>query len=332
MSKLPGKSLKLLVRFLVSVILLAVIYSTTDLPSLWLTLKTVSWQTALLVALLYAFGQLVSTWKWSFIIRGVGLDRGFVDTIRPYFFGMFVNTFGLGTVGGDVARSLALRPSKGKRAAALATVVADRTQGLLVLATIGAVSILIVRPPVLGSLGVVLAIPAVIVLALGWWLGPKALTWLFPANHRFGHAAAQIGLAFPTKFGPLATITAISASFHTIQIFMHFIIARELGASLELSYLFATVPLVNIAASAPISMNGLGIREAMYLFLFVPAGLSQETAVAFGAIWILAVTAVSALGGLVVGTSSGDMLAASSVDETGDPSPPEEDVKLEQQA
>lgn len=299
--EVPTKSrLSVFFRVAVSLLFLVVVYATVDFGSLVDTLARITTRGALLIIALYVIGQVVSAVKWRIFITEAGISCGLGKTIRAYFFGMFVNTFGLGTVGGDVARSFALLPTKGQRAGALATVVADRVHGLATLLCIGALAILIVQPPVIGSSAPVLAIFAVLLITSFWCFGPGLLTRIFPAEHKYGTAAAMAGSAFPRTLRPFLLSTAISVFFHCLQIAMHVVIARELGAELSLGYLFATVPLVNVASAMPLTINGLGLREAMYLLLFVPAGVSRETAVAFGAVWIVSVTVVSAAGGLIL--------------------------------
>lgn len=293
----PRVNLKFLLRLGISAVFLLLAYRAIDLATVLVTLKTLSLRTALLIVGLYAFGQILSSIKWRVFVQGVGIERSFPFTLRAYFLGMFVNTFGLGTIGGDVARSLALRPAKGQRAAALATVVADRIHGLMVLMAIGAIGMLLVHPAVLGFTPLLLSFMTVITLGLGWWFGPLLLKRIFPQNHHFGNAARLIAHAFHLKLLSFFFATLVSIIFHSLQIFMHFLIAHALNAQLSLGYLFATVPLVNAASTLPLSVNGIGIREYMYKQLFVPNGVSRETAVAFGAIWILAVTIVSAFGG-----------------------------------
>lgn len=58
------------------------------------------------------------------------------------------------------------------------------------------------------------------------------------------------------------------------------------------------IPFVNILGSLPISWQGLGVRETAYIF-FLSSYLSNEQAVAFGAMWFLGVTVSSAIGGVV---------------------------------
>lgn len=300
------RKLKALLRLAVSAALVLIIYSAVDFSVLLATLSSISLWSALGFIALYTLGQVLSAVKWRVLIREIGLVRSYPDVLRAYFLGMFVNAFGLGTVGGDVARSLALKPPGGLRAASLATVVADRLHGLAVLAAIGALAILYETPEVLGSLGAIAAAGVALLIACAWLIGPRLLTRIFPESHRFGAAARRVALAFPRRKAPVLAVTGLSLVVHCIQITMHILLAAELGAPLSVAYLFATVPLVNIASSLPLSINGLGIREAMYIFLFVPAGATDETAVAFGAVWILSVTAVSALGGLIAATVATD--------------------------
>lgn len=282
-----------------SVVLLWAVYRKVDFHNLLDQLSQISLPILLLLLVLYTIGQLMSVRKWQVFIDEAGLTPNKKTVLRSYFMGMFVNNFGLGTVGGDVARSALIRPTKGKRAASFATVVADRIHGLATLLSIGAVSILIVKPAVLGGKAELLSLLCIFAMILGWWLGPIMLKKIFPKGHKYEEAAIYVASAFPHKAKPMITATIISVLFHSLQIYIVYLISKELNTGLTLSYLFATIPIVNAASALPISINGIGVREALYVALFSPVGLSNETAVAFGAVWILVVTIVSALGGLL---------------------------------
>ncbi len=295
------RRLKLWLRIIVSVTLLTVIYLAVDLHKLYRTLTSLSPASALLILVLYAAGQVVSAFKWNLFVKQTGIERPIGEVVRAYFFGMFINSvgFGLGTVGGDLARGLALRPERGQRTAALASVVADRIHGLGILLLIGTIAMAIVRPDPVSPLVLLLCALGVVGVALGWLLGPWLLHRVIPAGHRFKAPAAVVARAFPRKPSIFVAASLLSTVIHTLQISIHIVIARELGVALSDSYLFATVPLVNVASSLPISINGVGVREGMYAWLFSPYA-SNEVAVAFGAIWVVAVTIVGILGGLLL--------------------------------
>ena len=116
----------------------------------------------------------------------------------------------------------------------------------------------------------------------------------------------HVAQVFPRSPRTLVAITSISVVFHLVQIMLHSVMAWGLGAYIPFQHLLVVIPLVNIAGSLPISWNGLGVRENAYVFFLTPALISKEQAVAFGAIWLLAMTVCSAIGGVIAFTS-GDL-------------------------
>ena len=294
------RKIKLAVRLLISGGLLYLIFSNIQLEALWNVLTLISIETFFLVAFLYLVSQLMSAIKWRVLVNGVGIHRPLKEFFRAYIFGMFVNVFGLGTVGGDVARAVALRPQRGERAAAFATVLADRIHGLGVLLAIGCTAIALLKPghfPDFVIYGSYLFLAAI---ALFWWVGPKLLLRYFQEGHRLNSAAIQAATAFPSSMEPFLTTTLLSVVFHSLQIFTFYVITQELETNIPLSYLFAVIPVVNTLATLPISIQGIGVRESTLILLLAPLGVSEEPCIAMGAIWLLATTLVSALGGLIL--------------------------------
>ena len=306
MSKPTGKrsslkrTVKLVIRLAVSAALIGFISLKLDFHRLFGAMRALSLETFLLICFLYLAGQILSAFKWRILVRSVGIIRPRAQFIRAYVFGMFVNTFAFGTVGGDVARAVALKPERGQRTAAFATVVADRIHGLGVLLAIGSFSILLYRPEQFPQWAIWLSAVAATGIALFWWLGPKILLALIRDGHKFQQTALLTARAFPHDPETFLRATLLSAVFHSLQIFMVFVISEELGANLPLAYLFCVIPIVNTAATLPLSIQGIGVRESLFAIFFTPFGVSSETSVALGAIWILTVTVVSALGGLLL--------------------------------
>ena len=287
----------------VSLLLLALVYASVSWQPLLSRLKSVSLQGLLSLIVLYILGQLLSALKWSVFISSVGLNRPLSSVLRAYFFGMFVNVFGFGTLGGDLARSLAIRPEKGERAPAVATVIADRIHGLCVLLAIGIGSLLILRPPGLETLAPTLLVGGslgLLTLILGWWLGPALLEKYLPKDQKWAVLILRLASAFPRDRVRIIKATVISFVFHNLQLAMHLIMARELLAPLSPSEIYAAVPFVNIGSSVPISIMGVGVREGLYAVLFSPLGVPTEISVAFGALWILVTTLVSAFGAIAI--------------------------------
>lgn len=300
---------KTLIKALITITMLAIVAFSISFEKLLGTLKAISPVTALIVIVGYTVGQLISSVKWWTIARSGGIPVSYGSALKAYFIGMFVNCFGsgLGTVGGDVARGILISHGVGKKTEGVAAVIADRVHGLTVLCIIALVtSQLFGSARVPGWLLFSLLVLIVGFIA-GWIIGPWLLT-LLPNNTKFANKMRQVAAIFPRDFTTLGIITSLSVVFHCTQILLHSVMAVAVGADIPIATLFVVIPLVNIASSLPISWNGLGVRENSYIYFLTaaPALVSPEQAAAFGALWLLAVTVTSAVGG-VVALATGDL-------------------------
>jgi len=300
---------KSFIKVALSAVMIGLVAYSVDFQKLRATFSSIGAGTVIVVVLGYTVGQLMSSVKWWTIAKAGGIDTSYPQALKAYFIGMFVNCFGLGMVGGDAARGLLIAQGQPKKTEGVASVVADRIHGLTVLSVIALITSITLGndrvPPHF--------INFLLLLVLGfisaWLVGPWILTHLPGLNGtRLAAKLRQVAAIFPRDLKTLSIITAISVVFHTLQISLHAVMAHGLGMSIPLTTLFVVIPFVNIASSLPISWNGLGVREKSYIFFLTsaPALMTSEQAVAFGALWLLAVTTTSALGGIVA-LCSGDL-------------------------
>ena len=71
-------------------------------------------------------------------------------------------------------------------------------------------------------------------------------------------------------------------------------LGKGLGLNTPLALFLLCVPIANVFASLPLTLNGLGIRETAYLVLFGMVGMGRNDAIALGLLWF----AATMLGGL----------------------------------
>jgi len=293
---------KTLIKVVITIVMVAVVAFSISFDKLLNTLGQISPVTAILVIVGYTVGQLMSSVKWWTIARSGGIDVSYSTALKAYFIGMFVNCFGsgLGTVGGDVARGILISNGLPKKTEGIAAVVADRIHGLTVLSVIALITSQLFRSDRVPGWLLLSLLTLIMGFIAAWVLGPAILRRL-PNSSKFAMKMHQVAAIFPRDIGILSLITAISVVFHCTQILLHAVMANAVGAQIPLATLFVVIPLVNIASSLPISWNGLGVRENSYIYFLTatPALVSAEQAAAFGALWLLAVTATSAIGGIV---------------------------------
>ncbi|MEY4668104.1 MAG: hypothetical protein RL518_803 [Pseudomonadota bacterium] len=293
---------KSLIKLALSILMAGIVFRSVNFENLRATFLTMSPMAVVLVVVGYTIGQLLSSAKWWTIARSGGITTPYPDALKAYFIGMFLNCFSFGMLGGDAARGILVAQGQPKKTEGLASVVADRVHGLIVLSCIALVTSAIMGSDRVAPDLIQLLLLLVIGCTSGWLIGPWLLPRLpFMRTTRLGLKLQQVMAIFPRDPKTLIFITGISIVFHLLQISLHAVMAAGMGIQIPFTTLLLVIPFVNIVCSLPISWNGLGVREKAYTYFLTtaPAIVSYEQAVAFGAIWLLAVTVSSAIGGIV---------------------------------
>jgi len=300
---------KSLIKLALSILMAGLVYRSINIESLRATFLSMSPLSVALVVVGYTVGQLLSSVKWWTIAYAGGIKAPYHTALKAYFIGMFLNCFSFGMLGGDAARGILVAQGMPKKTEGIASVAADRIHGLIVLSCIALATSAFMESGRVSPELIRLLLMLAVGCSLGWLVGPWLFTKLpFVRNTRLGGKLRQVLAIFPRNPKTLCLITAISAIFHLTQISLHAIMAAGMGIHIPFTTLLLVIPFVNIVCSLPISWNGLGVREKAYTYFLTasPAIVSYEQAVAFGAIWLLAVTVSSAIGGLVA-IISGDL-------------------------
>jgi glycosyltransferase 2 family protein len=199
---------------------------------------------------------------------------------------MFTNVFVPGLVGGDALRALYLGRRHQRIGQAVASVMADRGIGLLALFWLAAVAAWCTTqvrlPPAVERLTL-----AVGGISLFFYLvAPQLAKWLSRRErlHRLLKPMMPY-LSRPIALTPAIVLsTLLQLSLATCQ----YLLAVGLGLDITLATFILVVPIANVIAALPVTINGLGMREASYLVLLGMAGVSKEHAVALSILYFAA--------------------------------------------
>jgi glycosyltransferase 2 family protein len=292
--------MKVMIKIFISLAMLTLALRLVDINELKRSLLSIPLPTFGVVVVIFFFGQLLSSYKWWLLARSGSIEAPWLLAVRAYFLGMAVNCFGLGTVGGDLARALVLGSKSKQNPTALASVFADRLHGITVLAAIGVVSMVLSGRQHIGSEYLMLLPVCIIAVVIAWYFGPGIALAVLPKGGALHKNMEQIAQVFPRDPATISYISLISLVFHLLQIGLHQVMAAGFGIQIPWPVLLVTIPVINILSSLPISWNGLGVRENGYLFFLAPLFLSREHAIAFGVMWLLAMAISSVIGALVL--------------------------------
>lgn len=246
----------------------------------------------LAVAVVGAGAVNVLCWiRWWLCLRILGLDISVARALRFAAIGMFASLFLLGPLGGDAVRvGLLWRDGHAKTAAAL-SVMMDRVSGLvaLIMATAGLTAFRLewfaqdtLSLRLVQGLWVYLAGAT---LLLAFTLVASRLGWLNRLPRRApgrGHLLEMMeGWARVSRRGGLA-MGAVGLSIASVVIYyaVFAVCATAFRAEIAWRDVLAVMPVVDTASALPVSVAGLGLREALFeVMLERLAGVPPATSV-----------------------------------------------------
>ena len=311
------KSVLLAAKLAVSLALLGYLFSTTDLVALGARIR--SGDLLLLAAAvgLYYAMLAVATWRWRLLLETQGYQAPLRPLSASYLVASFFNNFLPSNIGGDVIRVRDSSRLTGSTATSLAVVAIDRILGF------GALYVLAALAYVVGD-GVVreLAGARAVLLLLGVFFALLAYVFFRPGVARrlmqvsglarIGWAQQQFQLVQAAVHVYRMRVRAVWVAFlgsvvlQALAVCYYYAIAHALRIPLPLDACFLMVPLCTLVQAIPISFNGWGIRESLFIVYFGQVGLPRESALAFSLVGASLVVLLS-LSGAFAWMARGDI-------------------------
>jgi uncharacterized protein (TIRG00374 family) len=299
----------------VSLALLAYLLRTTDLGALLARVRGGDPLLLVLAALLYCAMTALAMWRWRVLISAQGYEAPMRHISASYLVASFFNNFLPSNIGGDVIRVRDSSRLTGSKTASLVIIAADRILGFGALYLLAALAFIAGGPPVrhlagarvlLVGLGVLFALLAYIYFRAGTARafvtrsGLARLEWL---RERFEVVQGAVHV-YRQDLGAILRAFAASVALQALFIYYYYAIAGCLRIRLPLSACFLMVPLCTLVQTVPISFNGWGIRESIFILYFGQIGLPRDNAMAFSLVGAGLVVLLS-LSGAVVWTARG---------------------------
>ncbi|HXE83437.1 MAG TPA: lysylphosphatidylglycerol synthase transmembrane domain-containing protein [Gemmatimonadales bacterium] len=278
-----------LVKAIVSIGLLALLFSRVDVSRLWGVARKASLGWLAFALLLYLAMLLASALRWGVLLRAQHVRLPFSFLTQSFLVATFFNNFLPSNIGGDVIRIADSAKAAGSKTLATTVVLIDRGLGVLGLALIAATGATIMQRMAVGpvgpgilwagfGLGAIIATPALLM--------PEAVTKLLQPLRVFhrewvDERIEKLTYAL-TRFKE--TPTALAACFagavvvQAILVLFYVAIARSMNIPIGFAELAVIVPVSFIVQMVPLSVNGFGIREATFGFYFTRLGLPLESA------------------------------------------------------
>jgi uncharacterized protein (TIRG00374 family) len=274
-------------RWLATTVLLGGLFLLVDTAVLWRELQRIPLWVLLPAVLLSVVQVVISSWRWRYTGKRLGLNIGFGDAVQEYYLATFINQVLPGGVLGDVNRALRHGAKAGKRQKAAHAVAIERLSGQLVLALVVSLGMVVlwqanVFAPSLAHFSVGIGwLPIVFLLAVA---GSVLLFWRYSARFKAYLEALQEDVhqalfSWPALPLQLGSSLLVMASY--LSVFLLLAVAADYVASAAAAaVLLALCTVLLLSMVVPLTVAGWGIREGAAALLWPLAGLPAEQGVA----------------------------------------------------
>jgi hypothetical protein len=256
--------------------------------------------------LLYFLSVSLQSLRWKYLLRGWDVPRPFSVLFRSIMTGLFLNNFLPGGLGGDVYRIYAGGRDTGKIESIAATIFYERILGYSSLVILGLITLTIrsdfARDGLFWILLCAVLFGLIVLSALSSIPGVERFVQRLGERSLLVRRLRLIDWLRSFRFrrlhpGLLAGVFLGSFLIQFIDVLSFFLVATAIQLPVKLTDLLLFVPLLYLAILLPISLNGIGVRETIFVMFSTLWGISSADAVAFS----LTVFALSLSGSLVGG-------------------------------
>ena len=278
-----------LLRIVISVGLIVVVIWSIDMVELRSALSQVTLATLLVMCAIDILLRLLSAYRWHVLFSGLHDGASLRETTEVSLVASFLGQAMPGTIGVEALRIYGLGKRNNDIPAAIASVVADRVFGFLSLVLVIMIGLAIspteLGEVVLAPVSVSLVAAAIVIVLL---ISPRHRNWIrrHIPKRVFDYIPDAIPKVFQnfesykTKTHTLLYSSVLATSFQVLRVTLFFVGAIMLGESPDFVLFLALVPIVMFVALLPISIGGLGVREASLVALFGQFGV-MDAAQAF---------------------------------------------------
>lgn len=291
----------LLLRIAVVVAILAYIFSFVHFEDLLQAFGRISPLAAVATIALGYVGLMICAVRWAVLMSAYGAQNrpAVLQLLRLQIVGLFFNIFVPGGVGGDVVRGVATRDafSEGGTTSAITVVLVERAAGLFGLLILATSAFTIHPLPGVGG--------AVRIWGLIGLLFVVMLVFGVASARRYGRflpgPVRRIALSLPEirSLPAFFWVLALSVASHVVVSIAGHVLVSSMVPQVSLADSMVIIPLAVGAAFFPLTVAGIGAREAAFIVLYTKVGVAQADALAGSLSLLFCQMAIAASGGLL---------------------------------
>lgn len=313
------KAAVILFRISISVVLLIFLFRGIDEKSLFKLIRNSDKLLLFYAVFTFFLMYPLALFRWNMLLKAAKLNIPLKRVIMSFSGGIFFNVFLPSTIGGDFMRSMDLAKHTQKTKEVIATVLLDRLSGYVGLVFLAVLALL---------LGFKLIEDKVVVFFVSFLVISLTLVLIVLFNKRvysrinkFLHASrgdnSKLGMATLEKIRSMLinlhqemyyfrhqkkvifNNLALSFLIQFLSPLSFYLIGLSLGIKINIAYFFVFLPIIGAISLLPISIGGLGLRDASTVFFFKKAGVIPDLSIAMSLLNFSFILFFGSIGGII---------------------------------
>ncbi|MDP2941160.1 MAG: lysylphosphatidylglycerol synthase transmembrane domain-containing protein [Candidatus Omnitrophota bacterium] len=314
------KILSTIFRVVISMALLAFLFNQVDKKSLLGIIKGVNIPLLLLAFGVFFLVYVLCLFRWVMLLKALKIHLPLRRVIISYSGGVFFSLFLPSTIGGDLMRSIDLSAHTKRPREVIATIFLDRLSGYvgLVIVAVFALSIgwnlVQVKSALFAVVVITVILTAILLLLFNKFIYSKVNNLLHVSGER------------PRSKGMAGNFEKIRKTLKDLHQELHYfkghrkvmlysviisiliqlegpvvfaITALSLGLKIKFIYFLIFLPIIGAITLLPISIGGLGLRDATTIYFLGKVGIVKDMAFAMSLLNFSFILVYGAIGGLI---------------------------------
>ena len=288
--------MKLWLRIALSIALVVVLFTyVVDGHEVLRVLHRFETKYLVLALIVVTLDRVLMTYKWILLLRAQGYRLPLLQGVMIYCTSMVWGLALPATVGADAIRAVMVTKRGFNGTDVVTSIVIERMVGFVLALALGLVSLAVLRG--LGVLdarfdialylgvAMLIGVTALMISALNQTLVSEVVAQLPRAVRdskimsyldRFAAAYRSLGGARST----IAQFSALTVLEQLFSVILPWTLAKGLGVDVDLLLMLGVLPISTLISRLPISFDGLGVYEAVFVGLLVLAGIDAAAALA----------------------------------------------------
>lgn len=296
-------------RISISAALLIFLFEQVDKKSLFESIKGADKGLLSFAFCLSFFNYVLCLFRWEMLLKALKIHIPLKRIIISYAGGVFFSLFLPSTIGGDLMRSIDLSVHTNRPSEVIATVFLDRLSGYIGLVIL-AITALCFGWELVGERSVLISVflitgllIAVLIVLFNKYLFTKINKLLHsPDSGKIRELIKNLHQEihyFQHHKPVIINNLILSVLIQAISPLSFYIMALSLNLKLNPLYFFIFLPIISAITLLPISLGGLGLRDATTIYFFAKAGVERNLAFAMSLISFFFALVYGAIGGLI---------------------------------